>query len=84
VYTIEISPLARRQFKKLPANVLTLIAVKIDALSLEPYPDGVVKLKGEDKVYCVRVQDYRIVYEINENALIILVLKIGHRREVYR
>jgi mRNA interferase RelE/StbE len=56
----------------------------IDGLAEEPRPDGVVKLKGEENAYRVRVGDYRIVYEVRDNVLLVLIVKIGHRREIYR
>ncbi|MFN5473062.1 MAG: type II toxin-antitoxin system RelE family toxin, partial [Pseudanabaena sp.] len=46
--------------------------------------DGVVKLVGEDNLYRIRVGNYRIIYSIQDNQLLILVLKIGHRRDVYQ
>ncbi len=59
------------------------ILQKIDALRDDPRPPGSVKLAGEEH-YRVRQGDYRIVYEIRETKLFITVIKIGHRREVYR
>jgi mRNA interferase RelE/StbE len=47
-------------------------------------PDGVVKLTGEDNLYRIRVSNYRIIYSIQDNQLLVLVLKIGHRRDVYQ
>lgn len=49
-----------------------------------PRPDGVVKIKGSDSEYRIRIGDYRIVYEVNDEQLIILLIQCRHRREVYR
>lgn len=56
----------------------------IDALATEPRPPGCVKMSGIERTYRIRVGDYRIIYEIRDNVLIVLVLRIGHRREAYR
>lgn len=56
----------------------------IDALEQETRPAGCVKLAGSPDLYRIRVGDYRIVYQINGRELVVLVLSIGHRREVYR
>ena len=56
----------------------------IDALEQEARPAGCVKLAGLPDLYRIRVGDYRIVYQIKETELVVLVLSIGHRREVYR
>ena len=57
---------------------------KIDALAQNPRPSGVVKLSGEDDLYRIRVGNYRITYSIQDNHLLVLVVKIGHRRDIYR
>jgi len=56
----------------------------IDALAANPHPPGCVKLAGEEIVWRVRVGSYRILYEIHEGRLMVLVIRIAHRREVYR
>jgi mRNA interferase RelE/StbE len=56
----------------------------IDALAVNPRPPGCVKLAGEEIVWRVRVGSYRILYEIHEGRLVVLVIRIAHRREVYR
>ena len=53
-------------------------------LAANPRPPGVEKLAGPDDFYRIRVGDYRIIYQIQDDVLMILVVKIGHRREVYR
>lgn len=83
-YTVEFSTAARRQFRKLPRNVQTIIQHEVDALADEPRPHGVEKMSGEDNAYRVRVGDYRIVYEIHDAVLVVVVVRVGHRREVYR
>lgn len=83
-YSIEFTGAAKRQFDKLPGNAKRRLAETIDRLSNDPRPDGVMKLSGEGNLYRVRSGDYRVVYRIEDGRLLVLVVKIGHRREIYR
>lgn len=83
-YRIEFIKRAAKQFKDLPHREQQRIGLKIDGLASNPRPDGVVKLAGEDDLYRIRVGDYRVVYCIHDEKLLVLVVKIGHRREIYR
>ena len=83
-YQIEFSRGARKHFRKLPLNIQKRIGTKINELAIEPRPNGVKKLKGEDNLYRIRVGDYRVVYEIEDNVLLIIVIRVKHRNEVYR
>ena len=56
----------------------------MDGLAKEPRPKGVKKLSGADDLYRIRVGDYRVVYQIRDDRLIVLVVRIGHRKDVYR
>ena len=83
-YTIEFSHRAARQFKDLPKQVQVRLKTRIDALSENPRPRGVEKLKGEDDLYRIRVGNYRVIYQVKDKALIVLIVKIGDRKEVYQ
>jgi mRNA interferase RelE/StbE len=83
-YRVEFKPSARRQLRKLPAEVQRRIVLRAEALGGDPRPPGVEALAGADALYRVRVGDYRIVYEVRDRILLVLVVRIGHRREVYR
>ena len=83
-YRIEFRPAAMRELAKLERSTRRRIAATLDPLAKTPRPPGVEKLKGHDHRYRVRCGDYRIIYEIKDRVLIILVLRIGHRRQVYR
>jgi mRNA interferase RelE/StbE len=83
-YQIQLSGRAERQLKKLTPSSQAFIGTAIDALGTEPRPPGVKKLKGEENAYRIRIRDYRIIYEIRDQELLILVIKIGHRREIYQ
>jgi mRNA interferase RelE/StbE len=66
------------------ATLYNRLRTAINALEANARPAGCVKLAGEPDLYRIRVADYRIVYQVSDAALIVLVLSIGHRREVYR
>jgi len=83
-YQVDLSKRAERQLSKLDSDNQSLLGAAIDSLAVDPRPSGVKKLKGEENVYRLRVRDYRILYEIQDGELLILVIKIGHRRDVYR
>jgi mRNA interferase RelE/StbE len=83
-YQVEITPFAQRQIKKLSPDIQSQIIEKLEALAEEPRPAGVKKLQGEDNLYRVRSGDYRIIYEIQDDILLILVAKVGHRRDIYK
>jgi len=83
-YRIEFSPAAERQFKKIPKEVQIRLKHRIDILAENPFPRGVKKLSAEETLYRLRPGDYRIVYQCQGKALLILILKLGHRKNVYR
>ena len=83
-YSIELRPAARRSLKKLEETVRQRVADAISELALEPRPDGVKKLQGAEDIYRIRVGSYRILYQIIDRELIILVVDVGHRGEIYR
>ena len=83
-YEIEISRTAERQLRRLPREDQVRVARTMLALSDNPYPRGARKLSGHDDVFRVRTGHYRILYSVSGRALVIAVLKVGHRRDVYR
>jgi mRNA interferase RelE/StbE len=84
MYKVELSRTAMKALEDLPKGDLQKISKKIDGLETNPRPHKVEKLSGSDDLYRVRCGDYRIVYQIFDKKLIILVVNIGHRREIYR
>lgn len=66
------------------ARLLRRLRETLAELATDPRPQGSVKLQGGDELYRVRVGDYRIVYQIEDAVLVVLVVQIGHRREIYR
>jgi mRNA interferase RelE/StbE len=83
-YTIIVPKTVQKQLDALPNDVHERIAIKIQQLAEEPRPAGVVKMKGSDNEYRIRIGDYRVRYEINDEELILLLLQCKHRRDVYR
>jgi mRNA interferase RelE/StbE len=83
-YQIDFTPAARRQFLGLAKTIQKRIAPRVDALATEPRPPGVKKLQGEADLYRIRVGDWRIVYAIRDKALLVLVVRVANRRDVYR
>ena len=83
-YRIEFKPSAAKEFSQLPKNVQKRITAKVNTLTDNPRPRGVEKLEGRANRYRIRVEDYRVIYEIHDEVLLVLVVRIGHRREVYR
>jgi mRNA interferase RelE/StbE len=83
-YTIQFKPLALRQLEKLPRDVQKKLAAKIDTLRDDPFPAGCKKMAAIPDTWRVRVGDYRVVYQIQQKILLVLVLTVGHRKEVYR
>lgn len=82
-YQISFGKKAEKQFTKLPRATQVRLMQKIDMLAINPRPSGVTKLSGEEAIYRIRDGDYRIVYSIQDTALMVLVVKIGHRRDIY-
>ncbi len=83
-YDIEISETAEKQLKKLQRGDQRRVARAIVALADEPRPRGSRKLSGYNDVFRIRVGRYRVTYSVSGNRLIVIILKIGHRKDVYR
>lgn len=83
-YRVEFTPAALRQFKKLPKEIQRRVATVIDKLERNPYPDGAKKLTNEDRLFRVRIGDYRVVYQVENKQLLVLVVRVRHRKEVCR
>lgn len=82
-YGIALAPMAARQLRKLDAPARRRIHAALDLLAEQPRPPSGTRLVGGAGEWRVRTGDYRIVYEIEDDQLLVLVLRLGHRREVY-
>ena len=83
-YQIEIKPSASKELEKLPRQMVVRVVAAIRELAEDPYPQGVRKLSGFDRTFRIRVGDYRVLYDIYENRLVIEIIRIRHRKDVYR
>lgn len=83
-YLVFLKPAAERERRKLPLEIRTRINQSLIDLESTPRPTGVTKMTGGNDRWRIRIGDYRIIYTIDDNAQHITVLRIAHRREVYR
>jgi mRNA interferase RelE/StbE len=82
-HSIKIEPHARGQLGALSVPLRRRVMQAVRKLSFNPRPRGCKKLKGRD-AYRIRVGDYRVIYEIHDDVLIVLVVRVAHRREAYK
>lgn len=83
-YRVTVAPAALRQLRKLDPPVRRRIQAVLELLSVDPRPPSATQLVGGTGEWRVRTGDYRVVYEIADDELLVLVLRAGHRREIYR
>ncbi len=83
-YRVLVAPAAVHQLRKLDAAAARRVQAAIELLSEHPRPSGAKKLVGGDSEWRVRTGDYRIVYEIHDDVLLVLVVAVGHRRDMYQ
>jgi mRNA interferase RelE/StbE len=82
-YTVIIPRFVQKQLDRLPNDILERVLRRLTGLETQPRPPDVKKLKGRD-AWRIRVGDYRVIYEIPDRALQVILVSVGHRREVYR
>ena len=83
MYVVLYRKTVDKDLRKLPKIPREAIVKKIQALAGNPRPIGVVKLRGSDDLYRMRHTEYRVIYRLNDGKLTVLVIKVGHRREIY-
>ena len=83
-YRVELVPSAARAFRQLDHRAQLRVGRKIDALADDPRPPGVKLLSAKERIYRLRAGAFRILYQVNDKMLLILVIAIGQRRDVYR
>ena len=83
-YRVDVQLSAAKALKKIPEPDRKRISKKIDSLAEQLPIHEETKMKGNNPFHKIRVGDYRIVYEIQDEILVILVIKIGHRKDIYR
>ena len=83
-YSISFKPSAEKDLKRVPKQIVDRIIKRIEELATNPLPAGCAKLYGAERLYRIRVGQYRIVYEISTESRVVTIHFARHRREVYR
>jgi mRNA interferase RelE/StbE len=83
-YKVVFTRTAQKSLNKISKNTIPKILAAISGLSFDPFPKGCRKLTGFSSIFRIRVQNYRIIYEMIDDEIVIKILKIGHRKDVYR
>lgn len=83
-YSLRYSPSVEKDLQSIPRSFVSRIIAKIERLPTDPFPAQSAKLQGAERLYRLRVGGYRVVYEVDTDALHIIVQYVRHRREVYR
>ncbi len=83
-YQIEWKPSASKELRRLPKRIIAQVFQAVEKLAEDPFPVGVTKLTGTDESYRIRIGDYRVVYTVKNAILRIEVIRVGHRKDVYR
>ena len=83
-YRVELTTAAARQVRKLPRPIRDRVLEGIEELGEDPRPNGSKKLAGEQTAWRIRIGDYRVIYDVFDDELVVIVVRTAHRREVYR
>ncbi|MGB5282953.1 MAG: type II toxin-antitoxin system RelE/ParE family toxin [Polyangiales bacterium] len=83
-YSVELTRTAEKQLRRIAKRDRNRLVEAISGLAGRPRPHGARKLQGYDDIYRIRVGQYRVVYEILEDRVILIVLKVGHRKDIYK
>ncbi|HXG71354.1 MAG TPA: type II toxin-antitoxin system RelE/ParE family toxin [Gemmatimonadaceae bacterium] len=83
-YRVVVTPAAERKLAKLPRQAREMVAAALVTLGTNPRPVGCVKLAGRDDLWRMRVRQYRVIYQILDAELIVTIVKVGDRKDVYR
>lgn len=83
-FKVQLKPAAQKDFRKIPQKVLSRLLEAIEGLAENPFPSQTIKLANADRLYRLRIGDYRVIYEVEPDASTITVHYVRHRREVYR
>ena len=83
-YRIEWKNSAKKELRKLDRTVIPKIVAAVESLATTPHPEGHKKLQGSEHTYRIRIGDYRVVYSIEDQVLLIEIVKVGHRKNIYK
>ena len=83
-YSVELTRTAEKQLRRIAKRDRSRLLDAIEALGTKPRPQGARKLQGYEDIYRIRVGQYRVVYEVIDDRVVVIVLKLGHRKDIYR
>jgi mRNA interferase RelE/StbE len=85
-FHVEFTKSAKKEFDQIPARIQNKVLEGLALLEINPFSDllQIKKIKGVESLYRFRVGDYRVVFEVRKKVLLVLIIKIGHRKEIYR
>jgi mRNA interferase RelE/StbE len=83
-FTIEWKRSAVKELRRLPRDVVARILETVEGLRIDPFPVGSLKLAGAEQTYRVREGSYRVIYTVVASRLVVEVIRVGHRKDVYR
>ena len=83
-YRVEFTSRAAKELSALPSLMQKRMGARIDALMIDPRPPASRKLHAAEELYRLRVGDYRVIYRVQDKLVVITIIRIGHRRDVYR
>jgi len=83
-YSLEFRPSALKALRKLPRHISDQLHETFEKLKQNPRPPGSLKMKGTDGFWRVRSGDYRVIYDIRDSCLIVLIVDVGHRSSIYK
>ncbi|MCA9917350.1 MAG: type II toxin-antitoxin system RelE/ParE family toxin [Anaerolineales bacterium] len=83
-YQVEWKNSARKELRKLPTDTITKIVDAVDALATNPHPTGCRKLVGSEHAWRLRIGNYRIIYNVFASVLVVEIIRIAHRKDVYQ
>lgn len=84
MYAVVVSKKVRKRIDDLPVHMKVRVENKVASLAFDPIPDGAVKLSGFVSTYRIRVGDYRIIYSVDDELVIVRIENVDHRKDVYR
>jgi mRNA interferase RelE/StbE len=83
IFHVGVVPSAKKELEALPKKVIQRVNAALECLAENPRPHGSLKIKGEDNLYRIRVGKYRVLYEIHDKTVTVLVVRIRHRKDAY-
>ncbi len=83
-FDVILKPSVEKDLRRLPKKIVSNVMTRIQKLQNEPFPQGVTRLEGSERLYRLRVGDYRIIYEVDTYAKEVIIQYVRHRSEAYR